>query len=167
MLERLYGVDIFLPSDATRERLERLMDELTTIVTPFDRLGELIVFGSLEVLPSVMALLKTHGFESEPCELLALSQSELPTFTQGALYTDYSIEAHSGYVYFDLALTAAFAVYAVKPEAEPAPALLQLEEHLIGTWKRSDGDLHLIDRQLMPLADRIARAYGCSTEWAI
>lgn len=154
MLERLLGID--WPGTE---------DDLARIDGIADRCGELLVFADESAFSSALALLGSRGYAPEPCELLRLPASQDCRFEQASIYEDYAIVSDGGRVYFDLSLVSVFALNAAKPEAEPAPALLQLEEHLIGTLSLPEGCRHLIDRQLAPLADRVARAYGCATRW--
>jgi len=107
-------------------------------------------------------LLESDQIEVERCELLQLPPDLLE---KGELYEDYVFMTDSNHIVVDLALTALFSLNAIKPSAEPAPALLQLTEHLIGSVRQHEQVIHLLDRQLTELAERIARAYGCEALW--
>ena len=164
MLERAYGIDLLPPLPAAPIEREALEKELAGVAPIADRREELLAFDSAEARSAAIALLGRLGIGAEPCELRRLPRSA--AFERKPAYEDYAIEATSGRVYFDASLIAAFRLTKAKPEAEPAPALLQLEEHEICALTLPGGEtLHLIDRQLAPLADRIARAYGCFAEW--
>lgn len=154
MLERMHGID-WPHDDAELARIDGIAD----------RCGDLLVFANESASVAALELLASLGSDADRCELLRLPASPECRFERTSLYGDYAIASVGGRVYFDLSLVAVFALLATKPEAEPAPALLQLEEHLIGTLTLPDGPCHLIDRQLAPLADRVARAYGCATRW--
>ncbi|MFD0672033.1 hypothetical protein [Cohnella sp. GCM10027633] len=165
MLDRLYGIDMLLPPSVTDNAIDSALAELGEIALIVDRHGELLAFERREAADIAIATFKRHGIDSERCELLRLPREATPLLETGALYGDYAIETSAGNVFFDVSLTASFALDATKPEAEPAPALLQLEEHLIGSLRAEEGSLHLIDRQLANLAERVARAYGCAAIW--
>ncbi|MFC5532162.1 hypothetical protein [Cohnella yongneupensis] len=165
MLERVYGIELLIPAANSTVSLEEMLAEVAAIAPPLDQHDELVFFASPHPVPAIGVLLERRGIATERSELLMLTPETLRDIAKSPIFADYAIEARSGNVYFDLSLTAAFALKATKPEAETAPALLQLEEHLIGTLSGPNGQLHLIDRQLTSLADRVARAYGCLTVW--
>lgn len=154
MLEKWHGID-WPYADAEIGRIDGIAD----------RCGELLVFANESASVAALAWLESRGSGADRCELLRLPASPECRFERTPLGDDYAIASDEGRIYFDLSLVAAFALFAAKPEAEPAPALLQLEEHLIGTLTLPEGPCHLIDRQLAPLADRVARAYGCAARW--
>ncbi|MBO9597599.1 MAG: hypothetical protein J7559_07255 [Cohnella sp.] len=158
-----YGVELVMsPPDSRGAPTGDIMAEIVELAEPVDIAKEILVFESAESAADAEALLDRHDADYEKLRLLKLSPTASNLFKAGALYEDYAIDARSGNVYFDLHLVAAFRLTKTKPDAEPAPALLQLEEHLIGTLSSDEGTLHLIDKQLAPLADRVARAYGCT-----
>lgn len=165
MLECVYGVELLSSLANRNDKFDEPIRELSELAKPFDRVGELLLFGSPELPPETVEYLERSNIEYEPLTLLKLSQAERDRIRTYALFEDYAIVSNSGNVYFDLSLVAAFTIAKTKPEAEPAPALLQLEEHLIGTLETTEGSVHLMDRQLALLADRIALAYGCTTSW--
>lgn len=163
MIVRIYGVELIAsPPNSRVAPSDDFMAEFVNHSKPVDRAEEILLFESPESASEAAAFLERHDADYEKLELLQLSPMASNHFKAGALYEDYAIDARSGNVYFDLNLVSAFSLTATKPDAEPAPALLQLEEHLIGTLVAAEGSLHLIDRQLTPLAERVARAYGCA-----
>lgn len=127
-----------------------------------DRYKELLIFESEAHLPPVMDLLDQYRVLFDRCELIMLHSEQVEA---GELFEDYAIVTRNENIFFDLALTAAFTLNASKPEAETAPALMQLQEHLIGQFTNEGQTFFLIDRQLAQLADKIAEAYRCSVEW--
>lgn len=166
MLVRISGIELILsPSNRRVATSDDFMDELVKVAKPVDRAEDILLFESPESACDAADYLDAHKIDYEKLELLMPSPTGSHPFKADALYEDYAIHTRSGNVIFDLHLVAAFRITATKPEAEPAPALLQLEEHLIGTLSSSERSVHLIDRQLAPLADRVARAYGCAAAW--
>jgi len=136
--------------------------EIFSRTSSFDSYGELMILESEDHLHPVIELLERLEEPYERCELLWLGPD---TWDCGDLFADYAIVTGRGNVYVDLATVAMFSLHAAKPGAEPAPAWLQLQEHLIGSATPDGIPLLLIDRQLTELADKIARVYGCSVEW--
>jgi len=166
MLIRLYGIELLAsPSNSRAAPSDEFINDLAKLSKLVDRAEEILIFESPDAASEAAAWLDRHEAVYEELELVKLSSTASVRFEPGALYEDYAIIARSGNVIFDLKLVAAFRLTATKPDAEPAPALLQLEEHLIGSLSSAEGSLHVIDRQLTPLADRIARAYGCASAW--
>lgn len=166
MLIRVYGIELIAsPSNSRVTPSDDFINELAKLSKPVDRAEEILLFEWPESASEAATWLERNDAVYEELELVKLSSMASVSFEAGALYEDYAINARSGNVYFDLKLVAAFRLTATKPDAEPAPALLQLEEHLIGSLSSAEGGLHVIDRQLAPLADRIARAYGCTAAW--
>ncbi len=160
--QRMIGLDMQLPAGKIPGFYAQIVKGIAERAPLFDRFKELLIFDSEEHLPPVLDLLKHYKVYSERCELLLLPQEGLE---QGDLYEDYAIVTLNENVYADLALTALFTLNKTKPEAEPAPALLQLKEHLIGTLSIGGDSVYMIDRQLTELAERIASAYECSVTW--
>lgn len=162
ILQRKIGLDMHLPDGKLPGFYAQIVKGIAERATLFDRYKELLVFDSEEAIPPVLELLAHYRVSSEHCELVLLPSDGLE---QGELYEDYAIVTRNENVFVDLALVALFSLNAAKPDAEPAPALLQLKEHLIGSLTKNGLEIHLIDRQLSELAERIAKAYGCGVEW--
>ncbi|WP_027088329.1 hypothetical protein [Cohnella panacarvi] len=166
MLVRINGIELIMsPINNRVTPSADVMTEIVRLAKPSDRAEEILMFESPEIASEAADFLHRREVDYEKLELLRISPMASARFKAGALYADYAIHARSGNVYFDLHLVAAFQITATKPVAEPAPALLQLEEHLIGTLSSAQGSVHLIDRQLASLADRVVQAYGCAAAW--
>jgi hypothetical protein len=161
-LERKIGLDMHLPDGKLPGFYAQIVKGIADRAPLFDRYKELLVFDSEESIPSVLELLAHYRVPSERCDLVLLPSEYLE---QGELYEDYAIVTRNENIFVDLALVALFSLDAAKPDAEPAPALLQLKEHLIGSLSENGLVIHLIDRQLAELAERIAKAYGCAVDW--
>jgi hypothetical protein len=161
-LKRMYGLDMNLPDGKIPGFYAQIVKGIAERAPLFDRYKELLIFDSEDHLPTVHKFLEHYRVSSELCELLSIPSEGLE---QGDLYEDYVIVTRNENIFVDLSLTALFSLNAAKPDAEPAPALEQLKEHLIGQWNNESITIYLMDRQLMELAERIAKAYGCSVEW--
>ncbi|MCD9024455.1 hypothetical protein [Cohnella silvisoli] len=161
-LKRMYGLDMNLPDGKIPGFYAQIVKGIAERAPLYDRYKELLIFDSEDHIPAVLKLLEHYRVTSERCDLLIVPSDGLE---QGALYEDYAIVTRNENIFLDLALTAAFSLNAAKPDAEPAPALEQLKEHLIGQWSNDSAAIYIMDRQLMELAERIAIAYGCSVEW--
>jgi hypothetical protein len=161
-LKRLFGLEMNLPDGKIPGFYAQIVKGIAERAPLFDRYKELLIFDSEDHLPAVLQLLEHYRVTSERCDLLLIPPEG---FGQGDLYEDYAIVTRNDNLFVDLALTALFTLDAAKPDAEPAPALQQLKEHLIGQWVKDGITLYFIDRQLTELAERIALAYGCKVEW--
>jgi hypothetical protein len=161
-LKKMFGVEMNLPDGKLPGFYAQIVKGIAERAPLYDRYKELLIFDSVDPLPAVLQLLDHYRVPSEQCDLLFI-----PTegFGQGDLYEDYAIITRNENLFIDLALTALFFLDASKPGAEPAPALEQLKEHLIGQWMNDGVTLYLMDRQLAELAERIALAYGCKVVW--
>jgi hypothetical protein len=162
------GLDMHLPEGKLPGYYAQIVKGIAERAPLFDRHKELLVFDSEEHLPAVLELLSHYKVSHDRCSLLLVPSKG---WVKGSLFEDYAIETRSDNLLFDLAQTAVFSMAKAKPDAEPAPALLQLDEHLIGQLniehdiEDAGAMLIFMDRQLMELAERICRAYGCSVRW--
>lgn len=171
IMERMYGLDWPMQpasssagdDEAGKSRIESAGNRL------FDRFETMLIFRTREDADSALAGMAEEWRETaEPLELLMVPDgAERSPFDR---YGDFAFHGTNGTAYFDAREVAVFRLRASKPEAEPAPALMQLDEHLIaaigaeGSAKGS-GAWHVIERQLDELAERVARAYRCEIEW--
>jgi hypothetical protein len=163
-MERKYGLDMRLPAGKLPGFYAQIVKGIAEHAVLFDRHGELLIFDSPAAYPAVMELLGHYKVEAEPCELLMIPERGVSS--KGDRFDDFAFTTRDANTYFDLTYAAAFRLTAARPEAEPAPALLQLEEHRIADVFAGDGETwHLIENQLAELAERVARAYGCEIEW--
>ena len=158
-MERKYGLDMLLPEGKLPGFYAQIVKGIAARAPLFDRVKELLVFADAGHLSAVRELLDHYKVAAEPVDLLLLPETGVEP---GALYADYAIESASGNVYVDLAYAFAFRLTPARPDAEPDPALRQLEEHLIATVDHSEERWLLVDRSLDELAERIAAAYGCA-----
>jgi hypothetical protein len=161
-LDKKYGLDMHLPDGKLPGFYAQIVKGIAERAPLFDRHKELLIFDSPESYPAVEELLNHYRVPAERCELLVLP---LEGMHPGDFYEDYVILTRAENVFADLTLTAVFSLTASKPDAEPAPALMQLKEHLVGSFTAGNETVHLIDRQLMELAERISQAYGCTVQW--
>jgi hypothetical protein len=152
-LERKVGLDMELPDGKIPGFYAQIVKGIAQHASLFD---------SNQDLTAVIKLLEHYRVPFERCELLLLPSEGLE---QGHLFADYAIITRNENNFIDLTLTAVFILNASKPDAEPAPALMQLEEHLIGKIVKDSVTIHLLDRQLTELAERVATAYGCQVNW--
>jgi hypothetical protein len=156
------GLEMQLPEGKLPGFYAQIVKGIAERAPLLDRYKELLIFDSEAHLPPVIALLEHYRVPFDRCELIMAPPQGVEA---GELYDDYAIVTRNENVFFDLSLTALFALDATRPEAEPAPALLQLQEHLIGQFANEGRTVYLIDRQLTPLADKIASAYRCNVVW--
>lgn len=112
---------------------------------------------------AITAVLDHYGVTYEDGDWLHLGQIE-DGWTPTRLWSDYGIETRSRALFLDLALAALVSFESDKPDAEPSQAEQQLEEHAIAILHPSTGGrpVFAIDRQLLELAQGIAKAYRCA-----
>jgi hypothetical protein len=159
---RLYGLDMHLPDGKLPGFYAQIVKGIAERATLSDRHKELLIFDSRADYPAVLELLRHYKVEAEPCDLLMADGEGI---RRGDRFEDFAVESRSGHVYFDLAYTSVFRLTQERPEAEPAPALLQLEEHIMAEIVEADFRWFVIERQLAELADRVAAAYRCGIAW--
>ncbi|RKP55250.1 hypothetical protein D7Z26_08555 [Cohnella endophytica] len=161
-IQRMIGLEMILPEGKPPGFYAHIVKGIADSSPPYDRFKELLIYESEAQLPQALEVLEHYRVPSEHVALLLLPADLIE---QGDLYEDYAIVTRNGNAFIDLSLTAVFALNAAKPEAEAAPALLQLKEHLVASLTVDGEKLHLVDRQLAELAERIAKAYGCGLRW--
>lgn len=172
IMQRLYGLEWpmnpFPSPDG--EEYGRACIEVAG-VRAVDRTDAMLIFRSPEEADSALAgMAEEWRGNAERLELLAIPDSD--ALSPYDRFDDFAFRGMRGTAYVDARDVAVFRLHATEPEAEPAPALMQLEEHLIaaiaaeGTGSAADGGTwHVIERQLAELAERVARAYRCEVEW--
>ncbi|WP_276355947.1 hypothetical protein [Cohnella caldifontis] len=159
---RKYGLEMRLPQGKLPGFYAQIVKGIAERAELFDRHKELLVLNSGEDADAVEEFLRRYGVEAEACALLAAPAASV---SGSGRLEDFAVAAREGHVLFDLAYVAAFRLTEERPEAESAPALMQLAEHVIAEI-RKDGEVwHVIERQLRELAERVARAYGCEARW--
>ncbi len=111
----------------------------------------------------VTAVLDHYGVTYEDSDWLHLGQIE-DGWTPTRLWSDYGIETRSSALFLDRSLAALVSFESDKPDSEPSQAEQQLEEHAIAILQMSHNSrcIFAIDRQLLELAQGIAKAYHCA-----
>ncbi|CAG7605802.1 hypothetical protein PAESOLCIP111_00847 [Paenibacillus solanacearum] len=135
----------------------------------FDREKELLIFSSEAERSEAVPVMEQYAI---PWDELPLLQLPAPV-TLYRTFSDFGFTSRmeNVYVYADLVslfyLEAASASNeASLPPAELSAALAQLEEHLLAASAADSGHtLYAIESQHRPLAEGIAKAYGCSVRW--
>ncbi|MBB6729674.1 hypothetical protein [Cohnella zeiphila] len=123
---------------------------------------DMLIVGHPDDVPAAQALLASHGAKADMLELLELPPEGL---RPGPLFEDYIIESAGGRRFAVASETAVFRLQAEGPEADAAPALLQLEENLIASIEEDEFEWHLVASHEVEWCERVARAYGCQAEW--
>jgi hypothetical protein len=140
----------------------QIVKGLAQRVTLFDRDKELLVLNTIKDRDAVIELLEHYHIQSEEMQLLLLpSNSSLY-----ASFTDYGFtsRAERHYLYDHLVSIFCFGESG-STQAEPANALLQIQEHLIAEFQIDDVSYFTVDSQLNELIERIALAYRCSIKF--
>jgi hypothetical protein len=76
-------------------------------------------------------------------------------------FSDFGFTSRSGHIYIDAEAAYLFTLISARPNAEPAQALQQLEEHLLASYIQDGETYYLTDSPSDELMHRIALAYGC------
>lgn len=147
-----YGLELRIPGGASDAKQDGLAERLQQTAFLFDSHDDMLIFDR-------------PPDSDETLTLLAVPAGRVTGTNRFADFAFVSRERR--FAYFDLDYAACFRLTAHKPDAEPAPALMQLEEHLIAAIadRATDQAWHVIERHLAELAERVARAYGCDIEW--
>jgi hypothetical protein len=161
-MERKYGIDMQLPAGKLPGFYAQIVKGIADRSPLFDRHKELLIFGSPEDFPPVLELLAHYKVGAESCELLMVPPEGISRHDR---FEDFAVVTREGNIFFDLTYTAAFRLTDERPGAEPAPALIQLEEHIMAEVTEDGLTWRIIERQLSELADKVALAYHCGIEW--
>lgn len=161
-IQRLIGLEMQVPHNFHPEIAAKMLKQIEQRVPLFDRYMDLLIIESEHHIAAITEVLEHYRVDADTCELVLLPSAEIE---KGELYEDYAILTPNDHIFFDLSLTALFSLHAEKLDAEPAPALLQLEENLIGHIKNDNLNIYLIDRQLVDLAVKVAQVYSCTLKW--
>lgn len=161
-MKRAYGLEMRLPEGKTPGFYAQIVKGIAERTVLFDRHKEMLIFGDSSGLPNVLEMLAHYKVEAEPVDLLSAPSDNVRGTDR---FDDFAFVSREGRAYFDLAYAAAFRLNAQRPEAETAPALMQLEEHLLAEIAEGDTRWQVIESQLADLAERVARAYECGVEW--
>jgi hypothetical protein len=140
----------------------QIVKGLAQRVTLFDRDKELLVLNTTQDREAVIELLQHYHIPSEEMQLLLLpSDSDLY-----ASFTDYGFtsRAERHYLYDDLVSLFCFGESGLT-QADPANALLQMQEHLVASFLIDDFVYYAVDSHLNELMERIALAYRCSIKF--
>ncbi|WP_199618851.1 hypothetical protein [Paenibacillus alkalitolerans] len=158
-----YGVMMHLPEGKLPGFYAQVVKNVAAAAAIFDRDKELLVADSEEDRMAVAAVLAKMRIDWEPMALILLPDS---VHTDGGLFEDYGFISKFGnkYVYADR--VSIFRFSAEQPaDAEPAPAKLQFDEHLIVSFKVNGCELHCIDTHFRETVEGIARRYRCKLDF--
>lgn len=150
------------------EEEARIITAIENRVSRFDRYGELLIFHNAADASIALDELSRRGITAERSDWLAVSADAAEA---GERFDDFALVTETGHIYFDWAYVAFFRLIANRPEAEIAPAFMQMEEFRIASVQ--DAKLPrdhaqtwcAIERQLDELAERVAQAYRCDIAW--
>ncbi|MBW5444849.1 hypothetical protein GE107_02060 [Cohnella sp. CFH 77786] len=157
-----YGMEIRLPKGSGEGDPDRIIERIGDRFPWLDRYREVLIFDSPAPSAKALAALANDPVEADPCELLAVPA---PNVIRTQRFDDFAFVTPKGIAYIDLAYAAVFRLKRERPDAEAAPALMQLEEHRIAEIGDGGTRWQVIERQLCELAERVAGAYGCGIEW--
>jgi len=159
---RKLAVEMHLPDGKLPGYYAQIVKGIADRVELFDRRKELLVLDSEDDLPPVEELLGRYKAGFETLELLLLPEDGL---RRESLYEDAVIETINGRSYTVWPDVAYFRLTAEGPEAEAAPALLQLQENMVVTVRENEWVWHGVERKEDEWVERVAKAYGCGVVW--
>jgi hypothetical protein len=162
LMQRKYGLDMRLPPGKLPGYYAQIVKGIAERASLFDRHKELLIFDVPDALPAILDFLQHYKVEAEACDLLLLPSHGV---IRGDRFDDFGIETREGNVFLDMSYVSGFLLKKTRPDGEPAPALMQLEEHRIADVTENGQTWHFVESQLTELAERVARAYGCAVEW--
>ncbi|PZD93908.1 hypothetical protein DNH61_20640 [Paenibacillus sambharensis] len=151
------GIEMALPEGKLPGFYAQIIKKLASSGGVADR-DKNLLFVNPDRMEAVMDVLQAYKAETEIGPWLLLGSAD-DGWTTGSLWTDYGVETRSGNLFADLNLAAAVQLEDKGDAAEARLAGIQLEEHAIATHPASR--TYVIDRQLLPLAERIGEAYRC------
>jgi hypothetical protein len=160
---RKIGLMLDMPVGKLPGFYAQIVKGLAQRVTLFDRDKELLVLNHSQDLEAVLELLLHYHIPSEEMQLLLLpAESDLYS-----PFTDYGFtsRAERNYLYEHL-VSIFYMTESISPLSEPKNALIQMEEHLIVSFKDDNVIYYAIDRQFNELIERIAIAYQCSVTFS-
>ncbi|MBO9604944.1 MAG: hypothetical protein J7639_03290 [Paenibacillaceae bacterium] len=160
-MERKIGLDMQLPEGKQPGFYAQIVKGLADKTTLFDRDKELLVVNDERECEAALEVLQHYKVPADRLELLLLPEGA----QLYGLFADYGFASRTErhYLYEHLVWPFALVVPDRAASAEPKQALLQMEEHLIASYNKGNGQTALVtDREFTELMERIARAYGCS-----
>jgi len=122
-----------------------------------------LLFLKPDLAERAVAVLRHYGVTYEESGWLHLGLAE-EGWEPTRLWSDYGVETRSGALFLDRSLGMLVSLAPDGPEAEPAQAGQQLDEHALAVYRPPGGGLPVfaIDRQQLMLAEGIAKAYRCT-----
>ncbi|CAM4263211.1 hypothetical protein [Paenibacillus tarimensis] len=156
-VQYMTGIEMALPEGKLPGFYAQVIKKLASSGGIADR-DKNLLFVHPDRLEAVMEILHAYKAETETGPWLLLGSSNDGWETR-SLWMDYGVETRSGNLFADSQLAAAVQLKGNVEGAEIHPASMQLEEHAIALHQASR--LYVIDRQLLPLAESIGKAYHC------
>lgn len=153
------GIEMMLPDDKQPGYYAQIVRQLASVEGLLDRDKSLLLTaaGSED---GILEALDHYRVPYETSRWLQLDGS----WSLDRSFGDYGIETRAGGRFLDAGL-AVIVRLEDGGEGEPEQAFAQLEEHAVcrrlPEYGGYDGALAAVDRQLLPLAEGIARAYRC------
>jgi hypothetical protein len=162
MFHTVIALDIAMKEGMQPGYYAQIIKKLADTEALVDR-DRTMLFVKPEGCDTVAAVLDHYGVTYEDSEWLHLGYIE-DGWTPTRLWSDYGIETRSRALFLDLSLAALVSFEPDKPDAEPLQAEAQLDEHALAILQPT-GDsrpIFAIDRNLLDLAEGIAKAYHCA-----
>ncbi|MEK8129696.1 hypothetical protein WMW72_17460 [Paenibacillus filicis] len=165
-----YALELSPPNQARTDGFEPILQALKNRNIRYDQDKELLVFTSADDMEEARQLAEAYEASAEELKLLRLPRS----LRTRATFTDFGFVSRlEGICYLYAELAVLFRLQEASEEPvrpvrsfNPASAVAQLGEHMLGDWRDADGSpVFALEAQHDELAEGIARAYGCRVEW--
>ncbi|WP_028549258.1 hypothetical protein [Paenibacillus sp. UNC451MF] len=156
-----YGLCMELPDGKVPGFYAQLIKALAAKAPLFDRDKELLIFSEPNEREAAYGIMAQYKIPYEELDILLLPESVQiePTFD------DYGFVSRSEQTYVYKDKVSMYTLIADDVSAEPALALLQMEEHLLARYRDNDNTIYITDLHSDELMARIARAYQCSVHF--
>jgi hypothetical protein len=154
---RKYGVRMLLPEGKRAGFYAQIVKALAWAVDVYDRDKELIIVHTKVERNRVAEVLQKYKVDWEPMQLLLLPEDA----ALDPRAEDYGFTSKFGntYLYEEQAICYSFAG-AQPAEADPASALLQMEEFILASFEADGVKTYCVEPHLRETIEGIARRYG-------
>ena len=153
-----YGLCMELPYGKQPGFYAQIIKALAAKAPLFDRDKELLIFSEPQEREAAYDIMAQYKIPYENLELLMLPVNIL---TEPA-FDDYGFVSRSEHSYVYKDNVTLFTLVPDHSEAEPALARLQIDEHLLASYKSEENTIYITDSQSDELMKGIARAYHCT-----
>ncbi|GAB7387681.1 hypothetical protein BSNK01_15180 [Bacillaceae bacterium] len=156
-----YGIELAAPKDKRPGYYAQIVKKISQTADVLDRDGNLLIVGSAEERNRLRDLFAAYGAAGETFDLMLVPADA----RCASAADDYGFVSSSRqlYMYADKIARFAFADDALNEDDRMA--LAQMREHILCEYRQNGRTFYIIDRELTPLIERIARVYHSHVEF--